>query len=193
MGDFPSEDLKGFRTISPFSRLSYDNICLRDCQDTVVCHSRKKMERSRILTSIEFPSVNGWNTAKTFSAMSAISQTRGLLRTRLRHRNTVCTRCLQLWKGFRTALSCRARYGWTRQFYSVRKDDRMLHSDGKQLRGTSKNQYCISMTTDRKQTVFLVEGLGKPSQRKIWENFKDHIASSSVFHRKNYWRKHRFY
>lgn len=65
-------------------------------------------------------------------------------------------------------------------FYSVRKGDKTLHSDGKQLRGTSRNQYCIGVATDKKQTVFLVEGLGKPTQKKTWDTFKDHIAPGSV-------------
>ena len=36
------------------------------------------------------------------------------------------------------------------------------------------------MATDKKQTVFLVEGLGKPTQKKTWDTFKDHIAPGSV-------------
>ena len=65
-------------------------------------------------------------------------------------------------------------------FYCVRRADKLTHSDGKQLRGISRNQYCIGVATDRKQTIFFVEGMGKPTQKNTLETFKDHIASGSV-------------
>ena len=57
-------------------------------------------------------------------------------------------------------------------FYSVRKGDKTLHSDGKQLRGTSRNQYCIGVATDKKQTVFLVEGLGEANAEEDLGHFQ---------------------
>ena len=65
-------------------------------------------------------------------------------------------------------------------FYSARRADKATHSDGKQLRGISRNQHCIGVATDRKHTIFLLEGMGKPSQKSTWDTFKDHIASGSV-------------
>lgn len=65
-------------------------------------------------------------------------------------------------------------------FYSVRKADKAFHEDGKQLRGTSRNQICIGVATDKKQTIFLVEGFAKPSQKRTYELFKSHIAPGSV-------------
>lgn len=65
-------------------------------------------------------------------------------------------------------------------FYSLRRADKTLHDDGKQLRGTSRNQICIGVATDKKQTIILVEGLGKPSQKKTYETFKNHIAPGAV-------------
>ena len=65
-------------------------------------------------------------------------------------------------------------------FYSVMLKDIERNSDGSKLRGLSKNQICIGVATDRRQTIFLVEGVGKPSQKKTFEAFKDHIQPKST-------------
>ena len=52
--------------------------------------------------------------------------------------------------------------------------------DGKKPRGLSTNQICIGVATDGKRVVCLLEGLGKPSQKKSYEAFKDHIAPGST-------------
>ena len=65
-------------------------------------------------------------------------------------------------------------------FYRVRSEDVEYNEDGSKLRGISKNQIRIGVATDQLQTVFLVEGTGKPSQKKTYEIFGSHIESNST-------------
>lgn len=65
-------------------------------------------------------------------------------------------------------------------FYRVRSEDVIRKDNGDRLRGISQNQICIGVATDKKHTLLLVEGTGKPSQKKTAETFKNHIAPSSV-------------
>ncbi len=44
------------------------------------------------------------------------------------------------------------------------------------MRGLSRNQICIGVATDKKHTICFVEGLGKPSQKRSYDTFKDYIA-----------------
>jgi len=65
-------------------------------------------------------------------------------------------------------------------FYTVRSDDVVLKADGNKLRGISQNQICIGVATDKNNTLFFVEGTGKPSQKKTFETFKNHIKPGST-------------
>ena len=65
-------------------------------------------------------------------------------------------------------------------YYTVRSEDIVYHEDGNKLRGLSRNQICIGVAMDNSHTIFLVEGAGKPSQKKSYEIFKDHIAPGST-------------
>ena len=65
-------------------------------------------------------------------------------------------------------------------FYSVRSDDIVRKEGGDKLRGLSQNQICIGVATDKKNTLFLVEGTGKPSQKKTLEAFRSHIKPGST-------------
>jgi hypothetical protein len=65
-------------------------------------------------------------------------------------------------------------------FYTVRTDDIIHNEDGSKLRGLSQNQICIGVATDKKNTLFLVEGTDKPSQKKTFEAFANHIESGST-------------
>ena len=65
-------------------------------------------------------------------------------------------------------------------YYTVLMKDREHHEDGTLLKGLSRNQICIGVATDKKQTVCYVEGFGKPSQRSSYQTFKDHIAPGST-------------
>ena len=68
-------------------------------------------------------------------------------------------------------------------FYTVRWEDIVRKDNGNKLRGLSQNQICIGVATDKRQTVLLVEGTGKPSQKKTFEAFGNHIAKgSTLFH-----------
>ena len=70
-------------------------------------------------------------------------------------------------------------------FYTVIAEDVTYNDDGTRLRGLSKNQICIGVATDKKHTIFLVEGTGKSSQKKTYDTFKIHIESKSkLFHDK---------
>jgi len=65
-------------------------------------------------------------------------------------------------------------------FYTVITKDIIYRDDGKMPRGLSQNQICIGVATDRKHSVFYVEGTGKPSQKKTYEIFRNHIKPSST-------------
>jgi len=65
-------------------------------------------------------------------------------------------------------------------FYSVRSEDIVRKESGDKLRGLSKNQICIGVATDKKYTLFLVEGTGKPSQKKTLEAFRSHIKPGAT-------------
>jgi len=65
-------------------------------------------------------------------------------------------------------------------FYTVRTEDIVRNIDGSKLKGLSRNQICIGVATDKKNTLFLVEGTGKPSQKKTFATFVDHIESGST-------------
>jgi transposase-like protein len=65
-------------------------------------------------------------------------------------------------------------------FYSVMLEDIVRNEDGSKLRGLSKNQICIGVATDKKHTIFLVEGTGKPSQKRTYDTFKSHIMPKST-------------
>jgi hypothetical protein len=51
---------------------------------------------------------------------------------------------------------------------------------GKKLQGLSRNKLCIGVATDKRHTLFLVESYGKPSQKKTFETFHNHIAPGST-------------
>ncbi len=65
-------------------------------------------------------------------------------------------------------------------YYSVMLKDSILNDDGSKLRGLSKNKICIGVATDKKNTVIIAEGFGKPSQKMSLNSFKNHIKSGSV-------------
>jgi len=65
-------------------------------------------------------------------------------------------------------------------FYTVRSEDIVRNADGKKLSGLSRNQICIGVATDKKNTLFFIEGVGKPSQKKTFEAFGTHIERGST-------------
>jgi hypothetical protein len=65
-------------------------------------------------------------------------------------------------------------------FYTVRTEDIIRKEDGNKLRGLSQNQICIGVATDKKHSLFLVEGVGKPSQKKTFETFRNHIEPGAI-------------
>jgi hypothetical protein len=65
-------------------------------------------------------------------------------------------------------------------FYSVRSNDIVRKDNGDKLRGLSHNQICIGVATDKQYSVLLVEGTGKPSQKRTLETFRTHIKLGST-------------
>lgn len=65
-------------------------------------------------------------------------------------------------------------------YYRVRSEDVEHNEDGSKLRGISKNQMRIGVATDKRQSVFLLEGTGKPSQKGTYTTFKNHIEPKST-------------
>ena len=65
-------------------------------------------------------------------------------------------------------------------YYTIRMRDVIVHEDGSKLRGISGNQICIGVATDKKHTVCLLEGYGRPTMKKSYETFKSHIASGAT-------------
>jgi transposase-like protein len=65
-------------------------------------------------------------------------------------------------------------------FYTVRAPDIVRNEDGTKQRGLSQNQLCIGAATDKKNTVLLVEGHAKPSQKRTFELFGSHIEPGST-------------
>ena len=64
-------------------------------------------------------------------------------------------------------------------FYPVVQSDRTI-KDGKMLRGLSKDQFCIAVGYDGKHVFASVEGMGKPSQKKAWDTYGNHIKEESL-------------
>lgn len=65
-------------------------------------------------------------------------------------------------------------------YYSLMLRDRIRDDNGNLLRGLSLNQICVGVATDKKHTICFVEGLGKPSRKRSYDTFKDHIAPGST-------------
>ena len=65
-------------------------------------------------------------------------------------------------------------------YYSVIMGDRVRDGNGHLLRGLSRNQICIGVATDKKHTICFFEGYGKPSQKRSYETFINHIAPNST-------------
>lgn len=63
-------------------------------------------------------------------------------------------------------------------YFKVRKGD-IQKVDGKERRGLSSNQICIAIGWDSKHLYIQVEGTGKPSQKKTWAAFAEHIKPGS--------------
>lgn len=65
-------------------------------------------------------------------------------------------------------------------YYAVMTRDRVLNEDGSCPRGLSKNKICIGVATDKRNTVIVAEGFGKPSQKMSYESFAAHIEPGST-------------
>ena len=65
-------------------------------------------------------------------------------------------------------------------YYSLIMRDREHNSDGTLLRGLSRNQICIGVATDKRHTICLLEGFGKPSQKRSYDTFRSHIQEGST-------------
>ena len=65
-------------------------------------------------------------------------------------------------------------------YYSVMTRDKTLNEDGTSPRGLSRNKICVGVATDKKNTVIIAEGYGKPSQKMSYDSFITHIEQGST-------------
>lgn len=65
-------------------------------------------------------------------------------------------------------------------FYTVRSENIVRKDNGNKLRGLSANQICIGVATDKVRSILVVEGTGKPSQKKTFLAFGSHIMRGST-------------
>lgn len=65
-------------------------------------------------------------------------------------------------------------------YYAVIMREREHNENGNLLRGLSRNQICIGVATDKTQSVCLMEGYGRPSQKSSYQTFVNHIAPGST-------------
>lgn len=65
-------------------------------------------------------------------------------------------------------------------YYAVIMREREHDENGNLLRGLSRNQICVGVATDKTQSVCLMEGYGKPSQKSSYQTFVNHIAPGST-------------
>ena len=65
-------------------------------------------------------------------------------------------------------------------YYPVAKADIERKEDGSKYRGLSRNQICIGAATDKENVICVIEGTGKPSQRKTADAFSTRIAAGST-------------
>ncbi len=64
-------------------------------------------------------------------------------------------------------------------YYSVIRKDRSIDGEGRYRRGLSRDKHCIAIAFDGHRTYCALAGMGKPSQKRILEALKDHIAPGS--------------
>ncbi len=50
-------------------------------------------------------------------------------------------------------------------YYGIMLRDRSQNEDGSNPRGLSKNKICVGVATDKRNTIIIAEGFGKPSQK----------------------------
>jgi transposase-like protein len=67
-------------------------------------------------------------------------------------------------------------------FYTVRSENIVRKDNGDKLRGLSQNQICIGVATDKRHIILLVEGTGKPSQKKTVEAFRNRIEKGATLY-----------
>ena len=65
-------------------------------------------------------------------------------------------------------------------YLKVIKRDVEKRSDGKEYRGISRNQICIGIAYDGSHVYCCILGHGKPSQKAVYNGFKDHIVPDST-------------
>lgn len=65
-------------------------------------------------------------------------------------------------------------------YYSQVKHKKVLREDGKQYAGISRNQFCIGIGVDGRQTLALYEGhMARPKISDTWDTFGKHIEPGS--------------
>jgi len=82
-------------------------------------------------------------------------------------------------KAYQDSVVLKGRVVLDETFYPLQSSDLVI-VDGKKLRGLSRNQICIGVACDSERVFCVLEGNGKPSQKKTFDAFKDHIVRNST-------------
>lgn len=96
------------------------------------------------------------------------------------HQNIGLKSCFSPLKTRRTTFFLSGTVWLDETYYSLMLRDRIRDENGNLLRGLSRNQICIGVATDKKHTICFLEGFDKPSQKRSYDTFKNHIASGST-------------
>jgi transposase-like protein len=82
-------------------------------------------------------------------------------------------------KGYQNGIILSGNVQIDETFYKVKKQD-IVMADNKELRGLSRNQFCIGIGCDENYTYAMIEGMGKTSRIKTITTFKNHIKPKSI-------------
>jgi transposase-like protein len=82
-------------------------------------------------------------------------------------------------KAYQNSVILKDRVVLDETFYPLQSSE-LVVVEGKKLRGLSRNQICIGVACDSEHVFCVLEGNGKPSQKKTFEAFKDHIVKNST-------------
>lgn len=85
-------------------------------------------------------------------------------------------------EGFQDDIRLSGEVGVDECFLPEKPGDTVLDGDGRRLRGTSRNQYCIYCATDGRNAVLLPMGKGSPSASGVRETILPHMKEATGFH-----------
>lgn len=66
------------------------------------------------------------------------------------------------------------------KYFPLTPSQTMIKESGKKYRGLSRNKLCVFTALDSKHLILVVNGIGKPSMKRIWESLGNHIKENST-------------